>query len=217
MKIFSDGRKSSAIPSLVSCVVAAMSVCAMVAQAGTVTEIVDFDQVSQPVPPGWELAVNKKPDDVQVYSDQIGQVLRMFSNVASFALQKQMTDLNLKSTPILRWQWKVTKNPTGGDFRKKDDQAAQLIFGFTDKQFIAYIWDPKAPVGSELMTNHGVLPVRKVYVIVVRSGDADVGKWVTETRNVVEDYKRAFKAEVPVGKTKRHPTTNQQSAHRDSG
>jgi hypothetical protein len=28
--------------------------------------------------------------------------------------------------------------------------------------------------------------------VVVRSGSADLGKWITETRNVNEDYKRIY-------------------------
>ena len=31
-----------------------------------------------------------------------------------------------------------------------------------------------------------------MHFIVVRSGSADLGKWITETRNVLEDYKKIY-------------------------
>jgi hypothetical protein len=34
-------------------------------------------------------------------------------------------------------------------------------------------------------------------MIVVRSGAAEVGRWLTETRNVVDDYRRIFGDEPP--------------------
>jgi hypothetical protein len=37
----------------------------------------------------------------------------------------------------------------------------------------------------------------RVRMIVVRSGTADAGRWVAETRNVLEDYRRAFGEEPP--------------------
>jgi hypothetical protein len=35
-------------------------------------------------------------------------------------------------------------------------------------------------------------------MIVVRSGPADLGRWVQEERNVYEDYKKAFEEEPPM-------------------
>ena len=86
--------------------------------------------------------------------------------------------------------------PQGGDARKKDtdDQAAQLYVTFprfpsaVRSRIIGYIWDTTAPVGS-------IFPSQKVGTVtfvVVRSGEADLNKWLTERRNVVEDYKRIY-------------------------
>jgi hypothetical protein len=36
-----------------------------------------------------------------------------------------------------------------------------------------------------------------VKVVVVRSGAAEIGKWLVETRNIYEDYKKLFGAEPP--------------------
>jgi len=55
-------------------------------------------------------------------------------------------------------------------------------------RIIGYIWDINEPVGA-------IFPSPKVGTItyvVVRSGDAGLGQWVTETRNVLEDYTRIY-------------------------
>ncbi|MGH7372308.1 MAG: DUF3047 domain-containing protein, partial [Candidatus Methylomirabilales bacterium] len=35
-------------------------------------------------------------------------------------------------------------------------------------------------------------PLRSIKAVVVRSGEANKGTWITETRNVLEDHKRLF-------------------------
>jgi hypothetical protein len=41
------------------------------------------------------------------------------------------------------------------------------------------------------------VPFMHVKVVVVRSGPAGAGKWMTETRNVYEDYRKLFGEEPP--------------------
>jgi MFS superfamily sulfate permease-like transporter len=57
---------------------------------------------------------------------------------------------------------------------------------------MGYIWDSKAPVGS-LGTSTAY---SKMKYIVLQSGASKLGQWVSETRNVYEDYKKAFGAEL---------------------
>ena len=51
-----------------------------------------------------------------------------------------------------------------------------------------YIWSNAEPVGTVIENTH----TRRVRMVVAASGAADAGKWVTLTRNVAEDFKRAF-------------------------
>src|SRR2546426_12302301 len=61
--------------------------------------------------------------------------------------------VNLKSTPVLEWNWKAVTLPTGTDARNRqtDDQAAQLyvVWPRLPQEFrsriIGYIWDTQAP------------------------------------------------------------------------
>lgn len=163
--------------------------------------IVDFGQEKYRVPPGWELSKKRGEPDLTLINDGIGQVLKLRSDSASFSLQKGV-EIDLTQTPYLEWQWRVTELPKGGDFRKTstDDQAAQLYVMFTPdflrKEVIAYIWDSTAPKGTVGEPSFPpVYPFLRIKVIVVESGNAEEGKWLTERRNVLEDYKKLFGGE----------------------
>jgi hypothetical protein len=80
----------------------------------------------------------------------------------------------------------------GGDFRrsKTDDQAAQLFLAFSKTKAIVYIWDTTVPQGT--MGNAAAPFFMSLKAVVVRSGAADMGKWLTEVRNVYDDYKKLF-------------------------
>lgn len=153
--------------------------------------LVDFSTTSQTVPQGWELVVTKGTPQVHLAQEGDTQVLRLRSEEASFGLQREVTT-SLHDTPILKWQWKVTELPDGGDFRQRrtDDQAAQLVVAFSSRHFISYIWDSTAERGT---TGKGwAPPFSKLFAFVLRSGSTQLGTWITERRNLLEDYKRLF-------------------------
>jgi hypothetical protein len=153
--------------------------------------IVDFSTAREAVPQGWELSVKTGQPYLQLVQDSGKQALQMSSEGASFSLQKKVY-IALQGSPFLVWQWKVTELPTGGDFRRPDadDQAAQLIVAFSSRHFLTYIWDSTAPKG--LATAAPAPPLKKIFAIVIQSGSQDLGAWITERRNLIEDYKRTF-------------------------
>jgi len=93
----------------------------------------------------------------------------------------------------------VTELPKEGDFRQggTDDQAAQLYVTFprfpsaVRSRIIGYVWDTTAPEGTIAPSEKSSL----VTYVVVRTGTKDLNRWVTETRNVYEDYKRIYREE----------------------
>jgi len=125
------------------------------------------------------------------------RVLHLKSKIESSTMRKEIKGkVNLKETPILEWTWKVTVLPTGADCRKKntDDQAAQLYVVWprfpesARSQIIGYIWDTTAPAGLVVKSQK----TGTVTYVVMRSGSADLGKWLTERRNVAEDYQKIY-------------------------
>ena len=148
-------------------------------------------------PSGWQLHEKTGKADFKVVRDNGIPALRLRSEETSFALQKAV-DINPSLYPVFSWKWKVTKLPDGGDCRKSnaDDQAAQIFLAFSNRKTIAYIWDSNCPAGS--VENASGVPFVNVKAIVVRSGSDSAGQWITETRNVLEDYKALYGDEPPV-------------------
>ncbi|MDC4226758.1 MAG: DUF3047 domain-containing protein [Candidatus Manganitrophus sp.] len=126
--------------------------------------------------------------------------LRLVSDGNSFGVYREK-ELNPKKTPILTWQWKVTRLPEGADVRdkKKDDQAAQMYVMFprfpkmVNTRLVGYIWETSAPKLSKITSRKS----SNTRYIVLQSGPENLGKWVTERRNVYEDYKTLFGEEPP--------------------
>ncbi len=149
------------------------------------------------VPLGWELKEKSGKADCSVVEDGDLYAVRLRSKDTSFSLQKEV-EVDLREYPVLTWDWKVTGLPKGGDFRisGKDDQAAQLFLAFSKTKIIVYIWDTTAPQG--LMQDAHSPPFVDIKAIVVRSGPDDTGKWINETRNVHEDYRKLFNKEPPI-------------------
>ena len=163
--------------------------------------IADFSSwiAAKGLPSGWELKVKSGKAAYEIMRDEDVTALHLKSADSSFSLQGEV-QVDIKQFPVLSWKWKAVKLPPGGDFRKSrtDDQAAQLFLAFTKTRSIVYIWDTTAPAG--LMESTSPVPFMTVKVVVVRSGPAELGKWITETRNVYEDYRKLYGEEPPVGK-----------------
>ena len=151
-------------------------------------------------PAEWAIKEWNGKADVHVVKDETGHVLRLRSEKTSTALYKEI-EFNIKDYPFLNWRWKTTKIPTGGDVRKKDtdDQAAQIYVVFPkfpsqiNSRMLGYIWDTSAPVGSSVTS----AKLSTTKYIVLKSGKDEIGKWLSEKRNVYEDYKKLFDEEPP--------------------
>ena len=148
----------------------------------------------------WNKPVHFGTGSWKVVGDAEDQAIKLRAESASFALEKSIT-VDLRQTPYLEWEWKVTVPPTGGDFSSPDtdDQAAQLLVVFPKTFFerrkvISYIWDPTAPKETTA-TAAGPIYLN-VKAVVVESGDREIGSWLTEKRNIVEDFRALF-GEIP--------------------
>jgi hypothetical protein len=169
-------------------------VCLLLGAASIPLGLVVFaSHAAQPgrLPDGWQLHIVRGAPDVTVTTDSRGNVLRLRSRSSSFALERAVS-VNLTQFPLLSWDWKVTELPQGGDFRrsKTDDQAAQILLAFPDRRILSYVWDTSAPKG--MLQKTSVLPLLGVWVMVCRSGGSELNQWISETRNVADDFQRAY-------------------------
>lgn len=102
-------------------------------------------------------------------------------------------DADPRELPVLSWEWKAVTLPEQGDIRGEiSDQVARIVLFFPPRyrpRMLGYVWDTRAPVGTETHTSQMMLDR---WLVVVRSGRAGLGTWVRETRNVERDYARLF-------------------------
>lgn len=134
----------------------------------------------------------------------------------SMALFLRRTNVVLADYPILCWRWRVASVVQQADIRTKkgDDMAARVYVGLDlpSKSLslgararlslgrsrygellpdgaLNYVWDNKVPVGT-------ILPnafTDRARMIVMRSGNAQAGQWVTERRDLLADMQSQFK------------------------
>ncbi len=175
----------------------------MAAVAWAADQVVIEDWTKHPVgtkgiPPGWEGQKWGSPAyDMTVVENDGQRVLHLVSKNEGSTISRDIKGkVNLKETPILEWRWRVVTLPANGDSRNKDtdDQAAQIYVGWprfpkeVRSRIIGYVWDTTAPADTTVKSEK----TRTITYVIVRSGTKDLGKWITERRNVVEDFRTIY-------------------------
>jgi len=172
------------------------------AGAGRIVVIEDWttDAVSRKgIPSGWigEAFGRTAAYDFTVEQQAGRRVLHLKSQNEHSTITRDITGkVNLKDTPILEWSWMATRLPTGGDLRRKEttDMAAQLYVvwprfpALLRSRIIGYVWDAATPAATFVKSQK----TGTVTFIVMRSGTEYLGTWLTERRNIAEDYAKIF-------------------------
>jgi Protein of unknown function (DUF3047) len=150
------------------------------------------------IPPGWKGQQWGSPAyEFVIVEDGGKKVLHLKSKDEGSTVSKEIKGkVNLKETPILEWSWKMASLPKGGNscVKATDDQAGQVFVTWprfpeqVRSRIIGYVWDSTLPVGTTCKSEKTGM----VTYIVVRSGAAEIGKWMTERRNTVEDFKKIY-------------------------
>lgn len=169
------------------------------------------------LPSAWEPLVllrTKKKTQYELVTEENRTVLHARAEGASSGLMQQV-HADPMQQPWLEWQWKVSKLVAAADNtqRTTEDSPVRIILGFdgdkdnlpfadqilfetakivTGYDFpyatLMYIWENKAPVGTVIRSTHS----SRIRMMVAEQGPEGVGKWRNFTRNIVEDYEKAF-------------------------
>ena len=225
---------SSVIVSLASCLLVGMTVgnpVRLPAGSPATIEVGAFSTAAPggPWPDGWKpLTFPKIPQHTtyRLVKDGDRVAVKAASQASSSGYTKELL-IDPNEYPIIQWQWKVSNILKAGNvamkegddypariyvtfqydsakvnlFGKAKYEAAKLIYGrYPPLGAINYIWESRAPVGTAVPNPY----TDQVHMLVVESGPAKLNTWMTEERNVYEDYKRAFGEEPPHDFRDRH-------------
>jgi len=148
---------------------------------------------------GWEAKVFKGQTDYQLVRDQGRTVLKAQALASASALIKTLR-LDPRQYPLLRWSWKIEGILPLGDERSKagDDYAARVYVVFPSPLFwrtraINYIWANRLPRGQALPNAF----TANAMMLAVESGPDKAGQWLSEERDLLEDFRRLFGEEPP--------------------
>ena len=124
-----------------------------------------------------------------------GQVLKAFSQSAASGMFCEV-NIDLTETPYLNWSWKVDNifNENDEHTREGDDYPVRIfivasggIF-FWNTKAVNYVWSSNRAVDSQWES----AVTRNAMMLALRSGDREAGQWVSEKRNIREDFKTLF-------------------------
>jgi DUF3047 family protein len=182
-------------------------------------EIVRFSsaKAGSPLPAEWKhlpMASFKNNTEYSLVSEDGAVVVQAVAhNSASFLATK--VDFNPHDFPMLSWRWKVKQGiPTANTAEQsKEDAPVRVMVAFdgdmsklsAKDRFAAtaaksisglplpyatlmYIWGEKVSVDSITTSTRS----DRIRMLAVNANDQGVGQWQTHSRNLVQDFKRAF-------------------------
>jgi len=167
-------------------------------------EVVVVEDWTQPllgargIPTGWrpyETIGGRPAYDFTVVESDGRRALLLKSHDDHSTIAREL-HVDLRATPILEWSWKAVQLPAGGDIRRKEtsDLTAHIYViwprfpAMVRSRLIGYVWDAAAPV----QTVEKSRKTGSVHFFVLRSGPGELGRWLTERRDVLEDYRQVF-------------------------
>lgn len=148
---------------------------------------------------GWEEKRFEGETRYELVTGDGRRVLRAESRDAASGLYRKVR-IDLHETPYLNWSWKVEDTLGEVDERSRggDDYPARVYIVFSGGLFfwrtraVNYVWSSSQPRGASWANAY----TDNARMIAVRSGPEESGEWVTERRNVREDYRRLFGEDV---------------------
>ena len=167
-------------------------------------------------PAAWKFATlpRKEPTKFSVVELGGARVLKVEAE-DSYGNLVHGLHAQLSERSTLSWRWRVDKLVEEADLKQRsgDDSPAKLCLFFafdTSKlplgertklsmaqsltgqdvpgETLCYVWDNKLPADTGITNAF----TKRIRMIVLDTGSAKLGQWVTQRRNVVADYQRLF-------------------------
>jgi hypothetical protein len=145
----------------------------------------------------WQQVKFGTATDYQAMQDGTNFFLRASADKSCSAFTAKL-NLNPPAKLTLRWRWKIDGVPTNGSERvvSRFDHAARVFIAFDTfigpPRSLNYLWANEEKVGTVM--SHPLLSRAQLFM--VESGNARAGEWISEERDVMADWKKAFGSRV---------------------
>ena len=102
--------------------------------------------------------------------------------------------VSLEEHPYLQFSWRAIDLPAGGneEAKKTNDGALGVYVVFEGwampPRSIKYVWSTTLPEGTVTTSPYS----KRAKIVVLRSGEENLGRWIDEEVNVLEDYRRLY-------------------------
>jgi hypothetical protein len=169
------------------------------------------------LPDGWQPLTFRRIQRHTDYSlvEEDGRVVVKAVSYQTASGLTRAISIDPNEYPLIQWRWKVNNVLQKGDVTRKDGddyparvyiafaidpdrasflermehRAAQLVRGQDDPyRAISYIWGSNSPAGTMVANAY----TDRVMMFAVQGGRENIRQWLTQQRNVYEDYKKAF-------------------------
>lgn len=175
------------------------------------------NQPGADLPAGWQpwtLSRFKKPTEYKLVKADGRTVIKASASSSASGLVHPLK-LDPAEYPLLQWRWKVDALITKADNTRKhtEDAPVRLVISFDgdldkldfgDRMFfdqvkaltgqelpyatLMYIWENRVPKETVISNLH----TTRIKMVVAESGRGKIGQWCEESRNVYQDFRRAF-------------------------
>jgi len=203
------------VPAVVAAIAAGCATTPKAPPAGAPSQLAVFSTLrpGDPVPPewgSWTMSRLKGLSRYQLVEDGGATVLKGSARASASGLLHYV-DLDIRERPVLSWRWKVADLAPSDD--SPDDSPVRILVNFAgdyskipfgDRLFydqfrfftgqrlpyagVMYVWGSRTPNGGEVRNKY----TSRIKMIAVESGRENLGRWLEESRDVAEDYRRLF-------------------------
>ncbi len=147
---------------------------------------------------GWQPKVFESLTKYTLVNESHKKVLQAKSHNSASGLVRNVS-INPTKTPYIHWSWKTAQVFDGlhEQTKKGDDYPARIYVVFSSGPFfwqtkaINYVWSSNQAIGTIWSNAY----TKNARMIAIESGKQRVGTWVSETRNVRNDFIKLFHEE----------------------
>ena len=146
---------------------------------------------------GWQAKIFHGLTQYTLTQENEHIVVKATSQASASGLVKKI-NFNPHRYRYLHWSWKIDHTISAGDETTKagDDYSARIYVVFSGRFFwqtkaINYIWANKLKKGASVANAY----TSSAMMVAVQSGPQNTGRWLTEQRDILSDYKLLFGSE----------------------